>query len=225
MMDYKVIAIDGPAGAGKSTIAKRLAERIGYTYIDSGAMYRALTLKVLRENIPLKKLDSIISMAEETDIDFRNNSIYLDGSIADTEIREEDVNRNVSYIAAIPEVRKLMVELQRKISRNKNVVMDGRDVGTVIFPFANVKFFITASVDERAERRYNELKQKGYDAEIQDIRSQIEKRDHIDSTRSDSPLTVASDAVTIDTTSKSIEDVLSEVISNIKLKGGGMDAI
>lgn len=225
MMDYKVIAIDGPAGAGKSTIAKRLAERIGYTYIDSGAMYRALTLKVLRENIPLKKLDSIISMAEETDIDFRNNSIYLDGSIADTEIREEDVNRNVSYIAAIPEVRKLMVELQRKISRNKNVVMDGRDVGTVIFPFANVKFFITASVDERAERRYNELKQKGYDAEIQDIRSQIEKRDHIDSTRSDSPLTVASDAVTIDTTNKSIEEVLSEVISNIKLKGGGMDAI
>lgn len=224
-MDYKIIAIDGPAGAGKSTIAKKLAEKIGYTYIDSGAMYRALTLKVLRENIQLKELNKIINMAEKTDIDFRDNSIYLDSKIADTEIREENVNRNVSYIAEISEVRKLMVGLQRKISMNKNVVMDGRDVGTVIFPFAHIKFYITASVTERAERRYYELKQKGYDAEIQDIRSQIEKRDHLDSTRSDSPLAVASDAVIIDTTGKTIDEVLDEVISNIKLKGGGMDAI
>jgi cytidylate kinase len=224
-MNYVVIAIDGPAGAGKSTIAKKLAEKIGYTYIDSGAMYRALTLKVLRENTPLKELDNIIRTAGETDIDFRNNSIYLDGSIVDSEIREENVNRSVSFIAAISEVRKLMVQLQRKISNNKNVVMDGRDVGTVIFPSARFKFYITASVEERAERRYNELKQKGYDAEIQDIRSQIEKRDHIDSTRSDSPLTVASDAVVIDTTGKSVEEVLNEVIENIELKGGGINAI
>ncbi len=224
-MSYKVIAIDGPAGAGKSTIAKKLAEKIGYTYIDSGAMYRAITLKVLRENIPLKELDNIIKIAEKTEIDFRDNSIYLDGSIVDKEIREENVNRNVSCIAAIPEVRKLMVQLQRKISDNKNVVMDGRDVGTVIFPSAQFKFYITASVEERAERRCNELKQKGYEAEIQDIRSQIEKRDHIDSTRSDSPLTVASDAVIIDTTGKSVEKVLNEVISNIELKGGGIDAV
>ncbi|KUO73656.1 MAG: cytidylate kinase [Clostridia bacterium BRH_c25] len=214
-MDYKIIAIDGPAGAGKSTIARKLADCIGYTYIDSGAMYRALTLKVLRENIPLKELDCIINMAVKTDIDFRENSIYLDGKAADAEIREENVNRNVSYIAAIPEVRKLMVELQRKISRNKNVVMDGRDVGTVIFPSANIKFYITASVEERAERRYNELKQKGYDAEIQDIKSQIEKRDHIDSTRSESPLMVASDAIIIETTGKKVEEVLDEVISKI----------
>jgi cytidylate kinase len=224
-MNYVVIAIDGPAGAGKSTIAKKLAEKIGYTYIDSGAMYRALTLKVLRENTPLKELDNIIRTAGETDIDFRNNSIYLDGSIVDSEIREEIVNRSVSYIAAISEVRRLMVQLQRKISNNKNVVMDGRDVGTVIFPSARFKFYITASVEERAERRYKELKQKGYDAEIQDIRLQIEKRDHIDSTRSDSPLTVASDAVVIDTTGKSVEKVLNEVIANIELKGGGINAI
>ncbi|MEA4847324.1 MAG: (d)CMP kinase, partial [Clostridiaceae bacterium] len=124
MMDYKVIAIDGPAGAGKSTIAKKLADIIGYTYIDTGAMYRAVTLKVLRENIPLKEINSIISVTEKTDIDFRENSIYLDGRVANVEIREENVNRNVSYIAEIPEVRRLMVDLQRKISRNKNVVMD-----------------------------------------------------------------------------------------------------
>jgi len=225
MMNFKVIAIDGPAGAGKSTIAKKLAGRIGYTYIDSGAMYRALTLKVIREDIPLKKLDDIVGLAVKTDIDFRNNSIYLDGILADSEIREEIVNRNVSYIAAIPEVRKLMVELQRKISKNKNVVMDGRDVGTVIFPAAYIKLYITASVEERAERRYNELKQKGFDAEIQDIKSQLEKRDFIDSTRVDSPLAVADDAVIIDTTDKGVEEILDEIITIIESKGGGLNAI
>lgn len=224
-MKYKVIAIDGPAGAGKSTIAKKLADVIGFTYIDSGAMYRAVTLKVLRENIPLKEVDRIIALTEETDIDFRENSIYLDGKTADKEIREEAVNRNVSYIAAMPEVRKLLVSLQRKISKNKNVVMDGRDVGTVIFPSANVKFYITASVEERADRRYKELKQKGYEAEFNDIKLQIEKRDHIDSTRSDSPLKAASDAIIIDTTGKSIEEVLEEVISNLKAKGEGINVI
>lgn len=225
MMDFKVIAIDGPAGAGKSTIAKKLAERIGYTYIDSGAMYRAVTLKVLKEEIQLKELDSIIKVAENTDIDFRDNSIYIDGVLADAEIREENVSRNVSYIAAIPEVRRLMVKLQRSISKNKNVVMDGRDVGTVIFPSADAKLFITASVDERAERRYRELMLKGYDAEIQDIKSQIEKRDYIDSTREDSPLVAAHDAVIIDTTGKNIEEVLDEVVSVIKSKGGGINAL
>lgn len=224
-MKYKVIAIDGPAGAGKSTIAKKLADVIGFTYIDSGAMYRAVTLKVLRENIPLKEVGRIIALTEETDIDFRENSIYLDGKTADKEIREEAVNRNVSYIAAMPEVRKLLVSLQRKISKNKNVVMDGRDVGTVIFPSANVKFYITASVEERADRRYKELKQKGYEAEFNDIKLQIEKRDHIDSTRSDSPLKAASDAIIIDTTGKGIEEVLEEVISNLKAKGEGINVV
>jgi cytidylate kinase len=224
-MDYKVIAIDGPAGAGKSTIAKCLADRIGYTYIDSGAMYRALTLKALRENISMTDLDSIIALAGETDIDFKENSIYIDGIASDKEIREEPVNKNVSYIAAIPAVRRLMVELQRKISRNNNVVMDGRDVGTVIFPSASIKFFITASVDERAERRFKELMLKGYAAEISDIKTQIEKRDHIDSTREDSPLIAASDAVIIDTTGKSIKQVLDEVVYHIEAKGGGIDAV
>ncbi len=224
-MDHKVIAIDGPAGAGKSTIAKCLADMIGYTYIDSGAMYRALTLKALRENIPMKETERIISLAEQTDIDFKENSIYIDGRASDKEIREEAVNRNVSYVAAIPEVRRLMVELQRKISRNKNVVMDGRDVGTVIFPSASIKFFITASVEERALRRCSELKEKGYAAEIENIKAQIVKRDHIDSTREDSPLVAASDAILIDTTGKSVETVLDEVIKYIEAKGGGINVL
>lgn len=224
-MDYRVIAIDGPAGAGKSTIAKKLAECIGYTYIDSGAMYRAVTLKVLRENIPMSDKDGIIRLTGKTDIDFRDNSIYIDGKASDKEIREEAVNKNVSFVAAIPEVRRLMVELQRKISKNRNVVMDGRDVGTVIFPDAGCKFFITASVGERAERRYKELKLKGYEAELQDIKQQIEKRDHIDTTREDSPLIAAVDAIIIDTTGKSIDEVLEEVIYNIEMKGGGMNVL
>lgn len=224
-MDYKVIAIDGPAGAGKSTIAKKLSDMIGYTYIDSGAMYRAITLKVLRENVPLNKTDLLIDIAEKTVIDFKENCIFLDGKAVNNEIREESVNKNVSIIAAISEIRKLMVHLQREISRNKNVVMDGRDVGTVIFPEADIKFFITASVEERAERRYKEFVQKGCDVDIQDIKSQIERRDHIDSTRTDSPLKAAFDAIIIDTTGKSIEEVLDEVISNIKVKGGGIVVI
>ncbi|HPL54164.1 MAG TPA: (d)CMP kinase [Bacillota bacterium] len=224
-MDNKVIAIDGPAGAGKSTIAKMLARSIGYTYIDSGAMYRAITLKVLRENIPLERVDRIINLTEETDIDFMENSIYLDGKVVDKEIREENVNMNVSYVSAIPGVRRLMVAQQRKISQDKNVVMDGRDVGTVIFPSADIKLFITASVDERAKRRFIEMEQKGYDVEIQDIKLQIEKRDHIDSTRSDSPLKAAFDSIIIDTTGKNIEEVFNEVISIVKSKGGGIDAL
>lgn len=214
-MNSRVIAIDGPAGAGKSTVAKMLAQKIGYTYIDSGAMYRALTLKALKEKVDFKDKEKIIELAKNADIDFKNNSIYLDGVNVDTGIREEEVSANVSYVAAIPEVRRIMVDLQRKISKGKNVVMDGRDVGTVIFPEACPKFYITASVDERADRRYREMRLKGYNADLNDIRDQIQKRDHIDSTRCDSPLKKADDAICLDTTGKCIEDVLEEVLKYI----------
>lgn len=214
-MNSKVIAIDGPAGAGKSTIAKLLAKKIGYTYIDSGAMYRALTLKVLKEKADLEDTEGIVEIAKNTDIDFNNNSIYLDGANVDVLIREENVNRNVSYVAAIPEVRRIMVELQRKVSENKNVVMDGRDVGTVIFPDAWLKLYITASVEERADRRCKEMLQKGCAADISEIKEQIQKRDYIDSTRCDSPLKKAADAICLDTTGKGIDDVLNEVMHYI----------
>jgi cytidylate kinase len=214
-MNSKVIAIDGPAGAGKSTVAKLLARKIGYTYIDSGAMYRALTLKLLKENVNLEDKEKIIQIARSTEIDFNDNSIFLDGVNVDDLIREEAVNKNVSSVAAIPEVRRIMVDLQRKVSNNKNIVMDGRDVGTVIFPNAYRKFYITASVEERSVRRYKEMLLKGYEVDIKKIKEQIQNRDYIDSTRCDSPLKKASDAICLDTTGKGVDDVLNEVISYI----------
>lgn len=221
----KVIAIDGPAGAGKSTIAKQLADNINYTYIDSGAMYRALTLKVLETNINLSNINEIIEVSKKVDIDFKDKSIYLDGNAVDKQIREDRVNKNVSIVAAIPEVRKNMVEIQRKISVGKNVVMDGRDVGTVIFPNAFIKLFITASLEERAMRRYAEIEATDKAVDFQDIKGQIEKRDYTDINREDSPLIQAEDAVLIDTSGKSIEDVLREVKNYLSLRGGDIDAI
>lgn len=221
----KVIAIDGPAGAGKSTIAKQLADNINYTYIDSGAMYRALTLKVLETNINLSNINEIIEVSKKVDINFKDKSIYLDGNAVDKQIREDRVNKNVSIVAAIPEVRKNMVEIQRKISVGKNVVMDGRDVGTVIFPNAFIKLFITASLEERAMRRYAEIEATDKAVDFQDIKGQIEKRDYTDINREDSPLIQAEDAVLIDTSGKSIEDVLREVKNYLSLRGGDIDAI
>jgi cytidylate kinase len=224
-LNNKVIAIDGPAGAGKSTIAKQLADNINYTYIDSGAMYRALTLKVLETNINLSNINEIIEVSKKVDIDFRDKSIYLDGNAVDKQIREDRVNKNVSIVAAIPEVRKNMVEIQRKISVGKNVVMDGRDVGTVIFPNAFIKLFITASLEERAMRRYAEIEATDKAVDFQDIKGQIEKRDYTDINREDSPLIQAQDAILIDTSGKSIEDVLREVKNYLSLRGGDIDAI
>jgi cytidylate kinase len=224
-LNNKVIAIDGPAGAGKSTIAKQLADNINYTYIDSGAMYRALTLKVLETNISLSNINEIIEVSKKVDIDFRDKSIYLDGNAVDKQIREDRVNKNVSIIAAIPEVRKNMVEIQRKISVGKNVVMDGRDVGTVIFPNAFIKLFITASLEERAMRRYAEIESTDKAVDFQDIKDQIQKRDYTDINREDSPLIQAQDAILIDTSGKSIEDVLREVKNYLSLRGGDIDAI
>jgi cytidylate kinase len=224
-LNNKVIAIDGPAGAGKSTIAKQLADNINYTYIDSGAMYRALTLKVLETNISLSNINEIIEVSKKVDIDFRDKSIYLDGNAVDKQIREDRVNKNVSIVAAIPEVRKNMVEIQRKISVGKNVVMDGRDVGTVIFPNAFIKLFITASLEERAMRRYAEIEATDKAVDFQDIKGQIEKRDYTDINREDSPLIQAQDAILIDTSGKSIEDVLREVKNYLSLRGGDIDAI
>lgn len=214
-LQNKVIAIDGPAGAGKSTIAKMIAKELGYTYIDSGAMYRAITLMVVRYNMPISDTDRISSVANELLIDFDEGEILVDGNNVEGKIRCKEVNDLVSHVAAMTEVRRILVEKQRSISKNKNVVMDGRDVGTVIFPNAFKKFYITANVEERAKRRCKELFANGIEVKLEDIRSQIESRDLIDSTRADSPLKVSEDAIYIDTTSKSIEWVVKDIINHI----------
>ena len=211
-----IIAIDGPAGSGKSTIAKLVAKDMGLVYLDTGAMYRLVTLKALNEGIlgndGLNELDKIKKLLDDLNIDIRGNGFYLDDVDVSEEIRKPVVSENVSDVAAIREVREKMVDLQRKFSESKNVILDGRDIGTVVFPNADLKIFLVADAKERAKRRYRELIQKGENVEIEEIYENILKRDKIDSIRKESPLKKAKDAVEVDTTSKSIEEVKNEIL-------------
>ena len=212
-----IIAIDGPAGSGKSTIAKLIAEDLGLVYLDTGAMYRLVTLKALNEGI-LGNLDKIVKMLDDLRIDIKKNEFYLDDTNVSEEIRKPIVSENVSDIAVIREVREKMVDLQRKFSESKNVILDGRDIGTVVFPNADVKVFLIADAKERANRRYRELVAKGENVKIEEIYENILKRDKIDSTRKESPLKKADDAIEVDTTSKNIEEVKNEILYIIKQK-------
>ena len=212
-----IIAIDGPAGSGKSTIAKLIAEDLGLVYLDTGAMYRLVTLKALNDGI-LGNLDKIIKMLDDLRIDIKKNGFYLDDTNVSEEIRKPVVSQNVSDIAAIREVREKMVDLQRKFSKSKNVILDGRDIGTVVFPNADVKIFLIADAKERANRRYRELVAKGENVKIEEIYENILKRDKIDSTRKESPLKKADDAIEVDTTFKNIEEVKNEILYIIKQK-------
>lgn len=208
------IAIDGPAGAGKSTIAKKIAETLNIEYIDTGAMYRALTLKVLNNNIDPNNIDEIIKIMHSTSIDFQNNHIYLDDVQVDKEIRTNIINNNVSYIAKIKEVRSWLVSIQQDLSKRKSVIMDGRDITTVVLKDAQFKFFVTASVEERATRRYKELKEKGEEnISYEQIKAEIENRDMIDSSREVAPLIQVESAIKIDTTNKTIDECVNEIIS------------
>ena len=216
-----IIAIDGPAGSGKSTIAKLVAKDMGLVYLDTGAMYRIVTLKALNEGIlgndGLHELEKIKKLLDNLNIDIRENGFYLDDVDVSEEIRKPVVSENVSDVAAIREVREKMVDLQRKFSESKNVILDGRDIGTVVFPNADLKIFLVADAKERAKRRYRELIEKGENVEIEEIYENILKRDKIDSTRKESPLKKAKDAVEVDTTSKSIEEVKNEILRMINL--------
>lgn len=211
------IAIDGPAGSGKSTVAKIISEILKIEYIDTGAMYRALTLKVLDLKLDPKSAKDVISTFEKSSIDFNNNHIYLDGVNVDKEIRNNIINQNVSYIAIIKEVREGMVQVQQNLAKTKSVIMDGRDIGTVVLPNADYKFFITASVEERGRRRYEELIAKGEkNISLEAIQKEIENRDKIDSNREVSPLVQAEDAYLIDTTHMTIEEVVEKILSMVK---------
>ena len=214
-----IIAIDGPAGSGKSTISKLVAKDLDLIYLDTGAMYRLVTLKALKMGIldeNLENLDKINELLDNLEIDIREDGFYLDGVDVSEEIRKPIVSENVSKIAAIKEVRIKMVDLQRAFSKAKNVILDGRDIGTVVFPNANLKVFLVADARERANRRYKELTEKGENVSLEEIYQNILMRDKIDSTREEAPLKKAEDAIEVDTTSKSIDEVKEEILNLYK---------
>ncbi|WP_054644795.1 (d)CMP kinase [Thermoanaerobacter thermocopriae] len=215
------IAIDGPAGAGKSTVSKKLAKLLNYTYIDTGAMYRAITYKALQKGIKFIEEDKISDIAQSTDITLEGEKFFLDGKDISEEIRKPEVSEKVSLVSKIPKVREILVQKQREIAKGKNVVMDGRDIGTVVLPDAQFKFFLTASLEERAKRRYRELKTKNVNVSYYEVVKEIENRDTIDSQRETSPLKIAKDSIVIDTTYLSEEEVVEKLYNIIKegLKG------
>lgn len=209
------IAIDGHSSCGKSTMAKDLARRIGYVYIDTGAMYRAVTLFAMRHNLIANGQVDAAKLQEEMGnihISLRLNpetqrpDTYLNGECVEREIRTMEVSRHVSLIAALPFVRSAMVEMQREMGKEKGVVMDGRDIGTVVFPHAELKIFVTASAEVRAQRRYDELTAKGEKCNYEEILENVKERDHIDSTRETSPLRQAEDAIALDNTHMTIPE-------------------
>ncbi|MDP2338722.1 MAG: (d)CMP kinase [Bacteroidota bacterium] len=226
MTNHKiVIAIDGHSSCGKSTIAKALATRFGYVFIDSGAMYRAVTLFVLRHNLMVDgevNREELLHSLPEIKIEFRYNperqssDTYLNGENVEDEIRQLHVSQNVSPVAAIPEVRESMVRLQKEMGKNKGIVMDGRDIGTVVFPDAELKFFVTASAEIRARRRFDEQTAKGEMVSLAEILENVLERDHIDSTREASPLRKAGDALVLDNSNMTREEQLEWVIKKVK---------
>lgn len=212
-----IIAIDGPSGAGKSTVAKLLSNKLNFEYIDTGAMYRALAYKAYINNIDINEsnIEKINEMLDMTTVDYSDNKIYLDGKNVENSIRDEIISIYASKISALGTVRSKLVELQRKIAENKNVILDGRDIGTVVFPNADHKFFITASVEVRAIRRYNQLIENNKNINFENILSDIKKRDEQDSTRKISPLKMADDAILIDTSDMSLEETVDVLIDII----------
>ena len=220
-----IIAIDGHSSCGKSTIAKALAARFGYIFIDSGAMYRTVALFALRNHLVeggVVDLEKLIEKLPEINIQFRFNSetgksdAYLNGENVEEEIRQLMVSQNVSPVAAIPEVRKKMVSLQQEMGKNKGIVMDGRDIGTVVFPKAELKLFVTASPEIRAKRRFDELVAKGEVVSFDEILKNVQERDFIDSTRKVSPLKKADDALLLDNSHMTREEQLAWAISKVK---------
>lgn len=214
-MGYNV-AIDGPAGAGKSTIAKLVAKEKGYVYVDTGAMYRGLAIHFLENGIEAEEKEKIAEACKDADVTIRyedgQQQVYLNGKNITAKLREEAVGNMASKSSAIPEVRAKLLELQRELARKEDVIMDGRDIGTCVLSDADVKVFLTASVETRAKRRYDELVEKGVACDLEEIARDIAERDERDSTREIAPLKQAEDAVLVDSSYMTIEEVVAAIV-------------
>ncbi|MCB6568273.1 (d)CMP kinase [Eubacterium limosum] len=210
------IAIDGPAGAGKSTIAKIIAKELGILYLDTGAMYRAITYGIWKNKIDFSDQKAIADFTKENTIDFKGTDVYLSGEKVTEEIRLPIVSRHTSDVASIGEVRRLLVGQQQSIAGSHSVIMDGRDIGSVVLPKADYKFYLDASIDERARRRAIEQQARGIDQDFDSIRESIAVRDYNDSHRDEGPLVCTEDAIVVDTTGKSIEEVCQVILDNIR---------
>lgn len=212
-----VIAIDGPAGAGKSTVAKIVAEKLGFLYVDTGAMYRCLTLKAMENCIDWNDEDNLVKMAENTKIEFENKNgkycVIMDGKNVSEKIRKEEVSKNTKYVASILKIREILWKMQRDFRKKFNIVMEGRDIGSKVFPDAQLKIYLDASVEERAKRRYLQLKGMGIEEDMEKIKNDILKRDIIDKNRKIAPLLKVTDAEYIDTTNLTILQVTEKIIN------------
>lgn len=214
-MKYVKIAIDGPAASGKSTIAKSIAKQLGYVYIDTGSMYRAITLKALDLGIDLT-IEENFGFVSDTSFKFLDGHLYMDGIDISSRTREHKVSNNVSLVSSYLSVREECVKIQRLIAENTNVVMDGRDIGYIVLPDADFKFFLTASIETRALRRYKDNISRGLKSDMEVLKEKIAQRDHFDSTREHSPLKPAADAIVIDTSDLTIEQVEALITNKIR---------
>lgn len=216
------IAIDGPSGAGKSTVAQSLAKRLGYVYIDTGAMYRSVALKIKEKGISPEDESALKELALSLSINFITEGdqthVFCDGEDITLAIRTPEISRLASSISKQKEVRKSLVQIQRKMGKEGGVILEGRDIGTVVFPDADVKFYLDAESDERVRRRYDEMVQKGIKVDFKETKEELEQRDHDDMHRTHSPLKKAKDALGIDSTHRSVEEVVEEMVSIVKIK-------
>ena len=213
----KIVAIDGPAGSGKGTVAKILAQECNLTYIDTGAMYRAIAYASLENNIDITEEDKIVELAKNSKIDFIDGKTYLNGKDISKEIRTMEVTRIVSPISSIVKLREILVDMQREMAGNLDVIMEGRDITTVVFPNATYKFYLDATLDERANRRYKENKEKGMEVTLEEIKENISKRDYNDMHKEVGSLTRTEDAIYIDSTNLTIDEVVEKMKNIIEV--------
>ena len=213
----KIVAIDGPAGSGKGTVAKILAQECNLTYIDTGAMYRAIAYASLQNNIDISEEEKIVELAKNSKIDFIDGKTYLNGKDISKEIRTMEVTKIVSPISSIVKLREILVDMQREMAGNLDVIMEGRDITTVVFPNATYKFYLDATLDERANRRYKENKEKGMEVTLEEIKENISKRDYNDMHKEVGSLTRTEDAIYIDSTNLTIDEVVEKMKNIIEV--------